>query len=123
MHFLGYFAWQRLVVQERAEQLDKLSQQQARKLSVNLGNGWMPRRKGGVFAQNAELAASLSRHDDLAFERISPRHSNQLPKAEDIRLIPVGEAQLDQKCQNPHQLLELQLIKAAEQRQPQKLKQ
>ncbi|HMW70762.1 MAG TPA: hypothetical protein PKD17_03025, partial [Cellvibrionaceae bacterium] len=34
----GYFAWQRLVVQERAEQLDKLSQQQARKLSVNLGN-------------------------------------------------------------------------------------
>ena len=44
-----------------------------------------------------------------------------MPKAEDIRLIPVGEAQLDQNAKIPISFLELQLIKAAEQRQPQKI--
>ncbi|HRH77841.1 MAG TPA: phosphopantothenoylcysteine decarboxylase, partial [Cellvibrionaceae bacterium] len=119
---LGYFAWQRLVVQERAEQLDKLSQQQARKLSVNLGNFMDATQKKVVFfAQNAELAASLSRHDDLALKEFHRAIQNQLPKAEDIRLIPVGEAQLDQNAKIPISFLELQLIKAAEQRQPQKI--
>ena len=119
---LGYFAWQRLVVQERAEQLDKLSQQQARKLSVNLGNFMdATQKKVAFFAQNAELAASLSRHDDLALKEFHRAIQNQLPKAEDIRLIPVGEAQLDQNAKIPISFLELQLIKAAEQRQPQKI--
>lgn len=118
----GYFAWQRLVVQERAEQLDKLSQQQARKLSVNLGNFMdATQKKVAFFAQNAELAASLTRHDELALKEFHRAIQNQLPKAEDIRLIPVGEAQLDQSAKIPISFLELQLIKAAEQRQPQKI--
>jgi len=119
---LGLFAWQRLVVQERAEQLDKLSQQQARKLSVNLGNFMdATQKKVAFFAQNAELAASLSRHDELALKEFHRAIQNQLPKAEDIRLIPVGEAQLDQTAKIPISFLELQLIKAAEQREPQKI--
>lgn len=119
---LGYFAWQRLVVQERAEQLDKLSQQQARKLSVNLGNFMdATQKKVAFFAQNAELAASLTRRDELALKEFNRAIQNQLPKAEDIRLIPLGEAQLDQSAKIPISFLELQLIKAAEQRQPQKI--
>lgn len=119
---LGFFAWQRLVVQERAEQLDKLSQQQARKLSVNLGNFMdATQKKVAFFAQNAELAASLTRRDELALKEFHRAIQNQLPKAEAIRLIPVGEAQLDQSAKIPISFLELQLIKAAEQRQPQKI--
>ncbi len=119
---LGYFAWQRLVVQARAEQVDKLSQQQARKLSVNLGNFMdATQKKVAFFAQNAELAASLTRHDDLSLKEFQRAIQNQLPKAEAIRLIPVGEAQLDQNAKIPISFLELQLIKAAEQRQPQKI--
>ncbi|HMW73718.1 MAG TPA: phosphomannomutase/phosphoglucomutase, partial [Cellvibrionaceae bacterium] len=67
------------------------------------------------------LAASLTRHDELALKEFHRAIQNQLPKAEDIRLIPVGEAQLDQSAKIPISFLELQLIKAAEQRQPQKI--
>lgn len=119
---VGYFAWRELVVKAQAEQLDKLSQQQARKLSVNLGNFIdATQKKVAFFAQNAELAASLERQDEFALKEFHRSIQNQLPKAEDIRLIPLGQAQLDQTAKIPISFLEMELIKAAEQRQPQKI--
>ncbi|MEY4589632.1 MAG: hypothetical protein RL497_1708 [Pseudomonadota bacterium] len=119
---LGYFAWQRFVVAEQAEQLNKLSQQQARKLTVNLSSFMdATQKKVAFFAQNAELAAAFTRQDELALKEFHRAIQNQLPKAEAIRLIPAGQAQLDPSAKIPISFLEIELIKAVELRKPQKI--
>jgi phosphomannomutase / phosphoglucomutase len=119
---LGLWAWQRFVVQEQLAMLDKLSQQQVRKLSVNVGNYMDATQKRiAFFAQNAELAHALAAQDALALKEFRRAIQNQLPKADEVRLIPAGTAQLDQTAKIPLRFLELELIKAAEKRQPQKI--
>ncbi len=119
---VGSVLWQRWVVDEEAAQLGKLSQQNARKLSVNVGNYLdAVQKKLTFFTQNQDLISALTNHDEMVLRDFKRGVQNQLPKLDAVRLIPVGTAELDQEAAFPLRFLELELIKRAEKREDLKL--
>lgn len=120
---VGYTLYQKLVIDQQKENLQRLTQEKVDERSKTLA---------GYFQQQAQIIDKLASEPELlaSLELTKPENT---PEARDllerkwlratrfalkVRVIPLGSAQLDREAEFPIRYAELDLIQRAEKRQP-----
>lgn len=115
---MGFVAWQKYVVQERNQQVRVFAEQNTRVAAANVANhlhGISERL--AFFTKSSSLANALRHNDGVGRLEIENALKNSFPQALAIRLIPLGQAQLNLDAEPPFGFAEVEMVRSAERRE------
>ncbi|MDF3013221.1 MAG: algC [Cellvibrio sp.] len=120
---VGYVLYQKLVIEQQQENLRALTQEKVDEHSRPLARYFQQQAQAiDKLAAEPELVASLdiSNPDNTVEARdlLEKKWLRTTASALNVRLIPLGSAQLDREAEFPIRYAELDLIQRAEKRQP-----
>lgn len=111
-------AWQKFVVQERQHQLEAFAEHNARLAAANVANYMHGSyEKLAFFTRSSSLATALTYKDRVGMLEIHNALKNSFPRAQAIRIFPLGEAKVDLDGDPPLRFAEVDIIRKAEKRE------